>query len=126
MGPRLRVFPVGPGRRPPTSLSMKAPHMTRFAFLQYRGPDASFLPQPLRRAALAACLALPGLALADVTPDVDAARGKVAMCIGCHGIPGYQASFPEVHKVPMISGQNAKYIAAALTAYQKEIGRAHV
>jgi cytochrome c553 len=34
------------------------------------------------------------------------------MCIGCHGIPGYQASFPEVHKVPMISGQGAKYIAA--------------
>ena len=41
------------------------------------------------------------------------------MCIGCHGIPGYQASFPEVHKVPKISGQNARYIAAALTAYQK-------
>jgi len=40
------------------------------------------------------------------------------MCIGCHGIPGYQASFPEVYKVPMISGQSAKYIAAALTAYK--------
>lgn len=34
-------------------------------------------------------------------------------------IPGYQASFPEIHKVPMISGQNAKYLAAALTAYKK-------
>jgi hypothetical protein len=33
--------------------------------------------------------------------------------------PGYQASFPEVHKVPMISGQNAKYIAASLVAYKK-------
>ena len=32
------------------------------------------------------------------------------MCIGCHGIKGYQASFPEVYKVPMISGQGAKYI----------------
>ncbi|HET6789108.1 MAG TPA: c-type cytochrome, partial [Aquabacterium sp.] len=51
--------------------------------------------------------------------DPAAAQKKVAMCIGCHGIPGYQASFPEVHKVPMISGQNAKYIAAALLAYQK-------
>ena len=40
------------------------------------------------------------------------------MCIGCHGIKGYQASFPEVYKVPMISGQSAKYIAAALTAYK--------
>jgi cytochrome c553 len=45
-------------------------------------------------------------------------ESKVAMCIGCHGIPGYQASFPEVHKVPMISGQSAKYIAAALNAYK--------
>lgn len=45
-------------------------------------------------------------------------EAKAAMCIGCHGIPGYQASFPEVHKVPMISGQSAKYIAAALTAYK--------
>ncbi|MCH7343766.1 cytochrome c4 [Pelomonas sp. CA6] len=46
-------------------------------------------------------------------------QAKVAMCIGCHGIPGYQSSFPEVHKVPMIAGQNSKYIAAALTAYAK-------
>jgi cytochrome c553 len=43
---------------------------------------------------------------------------KVAMCIGCHGIKGYQASFPEVYRVPMISGQSAKYIVAALTAYK--------
>jgi len=51
----------------------------------------------------------------------DAAKGakQAAMCIGCHGIPGYQASFPEVHKVPMISGQNANYIVAALQAYAK-------
>jgi len=51
--------------------------------------------------------------------DVAAGQKKVAMCIGCHGIPGYQSSFPEVHKVPMIAGQNAKYIAASLTAYAK-------
>ena len=43
---------------------------------------------------------------------------KVAMCVGCHGIKGYQASFPEVYRVPMISGQSAKYIVAALTAYK--------
>ncbi|TAK89295.1 MAG: cytochrome c4, partial [Aquabacterium sp.] len=42
----------------------------------------------------------------DAKPgDAAAAKSKVAMCIGCHGIIGYQASFPEVHKVPMISGQ---------------------
>ncbi|HRH17528.1 MAG TPA: c-type cytochrome [Aquabacterium sp.] len=51
------------------------------------------------------------------TPE--AGKTKIAMCIGCHGIPGYQASFPEVHKVPMIAGQSAKYLAAALTGYQK-------
>ncbi len=44
---------------------------------------------------------------------------KADMCIGCHGIPGYQNSFPEIHKVPMISGQSDKYIVAALTAYKK-------
>ena len=47
-----------------------------------------------------------------------AGEAKIAMCIGCHGIPGYQASFPEVYKVPMISRQNAKYIVAALNAYK--------
>ena len=51
--------------------------------------------------------------------SVEAGQKKVAMCIGCHGIVGYQASFPEVHKVPMIAGQNAKYIAASLNAYAK-------
>ena len=48
-----------------------------------------------------------------------AGEKKAAMCIGCHGIPGYQASFPEIYKVPMIAGQNAKYIAAALGEYKK-------
>ena len=45
-------------------------------------------------------------------------QAKVAMCIGCHGIKGYQASFPEVYRVPMISGQSAKYIVSALVAYK--------
>jgi cytochrome c553 len=45
-------------------------------------------------------------------------EAKVAMCMGCHNIRGYQASFPEVYKVPMIAGQSARYIAAALTAYK--------
>jgi len=46
-------------------------------------------------------------------------EAKIEMCVGCHGIPGYQASFPEVHKVPMISGQAAGFIAASLAAYRK-------
>ncbi len=68
-------------------------------------------------------LALMGMSFAAQAEDLkgDAAAGAKlnASCIGCHGIPGYQASFPEVYKVPMISGQNAKYIAAALNAYKK-------
>ena len=32
---------------------------------------------------------------------------------------GYQASFPEVYKVPMISGQSAGYLLAALHEYKK-------
>ena len=51
--------------------------------------------------------------------DAKAGAGKVAMCIGCHGISGYQANFPEVYKVPKISGQTEKYLAAALEAYRK-------
>jgi cytochrome c553 len=51
--------------------------------------------------------------------DVVAGEKKVAMCIGCHNIPGYQASFPEIYKVPKIAGQNGKYIVSALTAYRK-------
>jgi cytochrome c553 len=56
---------------------------------------------------------------ADVKGDVNAAKNKVAMCIGCHGIPGYKASFPEVYRVPMLGGQSEKYIVAALNAYKK-------
>ena len=55
----------------------------------------------------------------EVKGDAKAGEKKIALCIGCHGIKGYQASFPEVHKVPMISGQGARYIVSALTAYKK-------
>jgi cytochrome c553 len=55
----------------------------------------------------------------EIKGDAKAAEQKIAMCIGCHGIKGYQASFPEVYRVPMISGQNAKYIVSSLNAYKK-------
>ena len=51
--------------------------------------------------------------------DANAGAKKVDMCLGCHNIPGYQGSFPEIYKVPKIAGQNAKYIVAALTEYNK-------
>ena len=55
----------------------------------------------------------------DIKGDAKAGESKNAMCIGCHGIKGYQASFPEVYKVPMISGQAARYIVSSLNAYKK-------
>lgn len=69
--------------------------------------------------ALAVSLATAAAHSQDIKGDVKAGESKNAMCIGCHGIKGYQASFPEVYKVPMISGQSGKYIASALHAYQK-------
>ena len=72
---------------------------------------------------LFAFLALAGIAqfaaAADVTGNAKSAGNKVESCIGCHGIPGYKASFPEVYQVPMLGGQSAKYIENALNAYKK-------
>jgi len=53
-----------------------------------------------------------------ITGNAENGGKKIAMCVGCHGIIGYQASFPEIHKVPMIAGQSATYIVAALGAYK--------
>jgi len=50
--------------------------------------------------------------------SAEAAKGKVSMCIGCHGIPMYKTAFPEVYSVPMIAGQSADYIVKALQAYR--------
>jgi cytochrome c553 len=75
------------------------------------------------KTALSLTLALAGAVFSAQAQDIqgDAARGAKIndSCIGCHGIVGYQASFPEVYRVPAISGQNAKYIVAALQAYKK-------
>ena len=47
-----------------------------------------------------------------------------AICIGCHGIPGYKTAFPEVYHVPKIAGQQQAYIVAALKQY-KSGARSH-
>ncbi len=73
----------------------------------------------MKSKAITLLLALAGAMTSAFAQDASKGEQKAAMCIGCHGIPGYQSSFPEVHKVPMISGQNAKYLAAALAAYKK-------
>jgi cytochrome c553 len=51
----------------------------------------------------------------------DAAAGRqkaVAICSGCHGIPGTKTAFPEVYNVPRIGNQNEAYMAAALRGYR--------
>jgi len=82
-------------------------------------------------AALALCA---GPALSQTKPAADAKKPTVdankpaekrlgmenahAMCIGCHGIPGYKTAFPSVYHVPKIAGQQPGYIVAALKAYK--------
>lgn len=48
----------------------------------------------------------------------------VQMCQGCHGITGWRTAFPEVYRVPKLSGQNPAYIIAALKEY-KSGNRSH-
>ncbi len=69
-------------------------------------------------------LALP--AAAQQSGDPQRAYAVNSACAGCHSIPGYQASFPQVYRVPMIAGQSARYIEAALQAYKRgERSHAH-
>lgn len=70
-------------------------------------------------AALGAALAMTLPVQAQVQGNATAGEGKVAMCIGCHGIAGYKSSFPEVYRVPKIAGQSAKYIGTVLEEYRK-------
>ncbi len=50
--------------------------------------------------------------------DAEAAKQKISMCVGCHGIPGYRTAFPSVYHVPKLGGQHPAYIVAALKAYK--------
>lgn len=50
--------------------------------------------------------------------DPKKAHNRIAMCEGCHGIPGYKTAYPQVYHVPMLGGQQAAYLAAALRAYK--------
>jgi|SRR5690349_187693 cytochrome c553 len=69
--------------------------------------------------ALGAPLAFAQEKKAAAAPQAAAPQhANVAMCIGCHGIPGYKTAFPEVYHVPKIAGQNPAYLEAALKAYR--------
>lgn len=50
--------------------------------------------------------------------NAEAAKQKISMCVGCHGIPGYRTTFPDVYHVPKLGGQHAAYLVKALEAYK--------
>jgi cytochrome c553 len=94
------------------------------------------MPRIFARTLLAAALALGAhAALAQPKPPADKAPAQegarpattregqsmdsaLAMCDGCHGIPGYKTAFPNVYHVPKIAGQSPTYLFNALKAYQ--------
>lgn len=80
-----------------------------------------FLNRALGTALVAGSFLLAGPVLAadeaTVQGDAQAGSQKVSMCIGCHGLQSYKVAFPELYHVPMIAGQNAEYIVAALKEY---------
>jgi len=75
----------------------------------------------LKYGAFGLTLALAGSVQAQdaLQGNATAGHGKVAMCVGCHGLPEYKTAFPQVYRVPMIGGQNAQYLQNALHEYKK-------
>ena len=72
--------------------------------------------------AAAACASLlafaPGALAQGAAGSAEAAKSKVSMCIGCHGIAGYKTAYPDVYHVPKIGGQNYDYLVTALKEYR--------
>jgi cytochrome c553 len=77
-----------------------------------------------RHILIAAGLAVATSGALALEGDPVAARDKVSMCMGCHGIPGYRTTFPDVYSVPKLGGQYPEYIVRALQAY-KDGERSH-
>ena len=76
------------------------------------------LLRPLAAIALAAAAGTAFGQQPAAVGDPKEAQKKIAMCEGCHGIPGYRTAYPEVYKVPKLGGQSAVYIVNALNAYK--------
>jgi cytochrome c553 len=67
-----------------------------------------------------------GIFAQAAAPAGEPEKGKemVAMCQGCHGIPGWRTAYPEVYRVPKIAGQHQVYLVNALKDY-KSGARSH-
>ncbi|MCB1961217.1 MAG: cytochrome c [Rhodocyclaceae bacterium] len=77
-----------------------------------------------RRVLVAALLVAATAPAWAVDGNAEAAKSKISMCVGCHGIPGYRTAFPSVYHVPKLGGQHPAYIVQALQAY-KSGNRSH-
>jgi cytochrome c553 len=91
------------------------------AYAQQPAPEAAPEAAPAAAAPAPAAPA-PEAAPAPATPapagDIERAKTKISMCVGCHGIQDYRTAYPEVYSVPYIAGQSQEYIVAALKAYK--------
>ena len=77
------------------------------------------LPLPTKAIVYTALAFAASSALAQQKPEESqGVKNAVAMCIGCHGIPGYKTAYPDVYHVPKIAGQQPGYIVNALKAYK--------
>ena len=67
-----------------------------------------------------AVLGLLALAAASTNAADDPTQGQIKahMCIGCHTIANFRATFPAIYRVPLIRAQSKAYIVAALKEYQ--------
>jgi cytochrome c553 len=102
--------------------ALSRPFLGRFqvAFSHFNSFSFCLMNNRLKIFIAGLAMSLSGLACAQtVAGDAKAGASKNAMCIGCHGIPGYKASYPEVYSVPMLGGQSEKYIESALNEYKK-------
>lgn len=68
-----------------------------------------------KTAALFLLITASPLVIAD--GDAEAGKLKAYTCTGCHGIPGYNNTYP-TYKVPKIGGQSRQYLESALLSYQ--------
>jgi len=76
------------------------------------------LPAALVAAGLGLAALAPAAFAQNVASNADAAKNKISMCVGCHGIVGYRTAYPEVYPVPKIGGQQPEYILNALKEYR--------
>ena len=56
---------------------------------------------------------------ATAAGNVEAGKQKAYTCVGCHGNPVTSNAYP-AYRAPLIGGQSADYIVAALKAYRDE------